>query len=179
MTSYLLLIWLAGIVDRIRGDDYDLFLNRISDKITYGWIISALFEHSFDYFTIYIIISFTVGISIGWGPAIGSALRGNKPSDELKKPIWWMKGIILKNSLLALAVRGAISGILFIPAAIFDYKLFFAIPIYIISFIIPVYFAKLLMKVFKKDVAWAWTQQEYFRGWLSAGLIAIVTTYTV
>lgn len=84
----ILLIILAGLADRLRGDAFHLG-HRVIDKLIYGWIIAALFLHPFDYLTPAIAIAFALGSSPGWGGSIQAFLD---PQDSIAiedSPMWW------------------------------------------------------------------------------------------
>lgn len=179
----LLLIWLCGVVDRVRGDDYDLaFNNRITDKLTYGWLISALLGHPFDWLTIGIVAGFLPGISIGWGCAIGSAVRGITPEQDQAAAInprpypWWMVGWQRQHAYLALFVRGFITGLPLLPLVYWDWRVIAVALVYMLTFPLAIALAVGVAKIVKRraDYSWIWGQQELIRGWLSGCLIALL-----
>lgn len=170
----ILIIWLMGVVDRIRGDDYDLaFDSRITDKVTYGFLVAALTGHVqygapyYDFLTPFIIIAFFFGISFGWGNAIGSAIRGIKPKDDPGKKPWWT----IKNSAyLSLMIRGLLTGATLAPLFYFEWRLVFVSLAYMIAFPLAVLIAKLVTRD-KEKYHVIWERQEMYRGWIAGTLI--------
>lgn len=93
-----------GGLDRLRGDAFDLLDRRVWDRLAYGWLVAALFGHSWDVQTPAVIAAMYAGMAPGWGGAIGPALRGQRPhSDELEP---WQIGPLATNVWLALTARG-------------------------------------------------------------------------
>ena len=155
----LFLIFLAGVLDRIRGTEFHILGFRAIDKLVYGWIIGLLMGVT-GWPLVPFAALFAIGVSIGFGEPIGMALEG-KPLDPSNRE-WWQ---IVDNAWLALAFRGALTGL---PLTL----LIWWIPaVWIIATAFSVAFplAVLIAKYLPFD---KWETQEYMRGWIGAGLIA-------
>lgn len=158
-----LLIFLSGVLDRIRGDKFHLFGNRIFDKIAYGWVISALIGHPFDFFTLGFIALFGVGMSPGWGGPMGCFLNDRKMVGDGE---WWQKGILATNVHLALWFRGLMWGACILPLMYYEYKVVYVALSIIFAFPLSLYLCK---QLFPFDPYKAWKMAEAVRGWMIAG----------
>lgn len=159
-------VLLCGFLDRIRGDQFDLF-GKLVEKLTYGWLIATLLGYPAEVFTIYISIAFTVGISPGWGGPIGDAL--NKRHSEADRTVFekYEASILRKNVYVSLAARGILTGILLIPLSIYTVSLAF-----MVAFPLAVFIASKLPQN-------KWEYQEYFRGWIAGVLIYLERVFNV
>lgn len=166
LLQQLVLVIALGGADRIRGDHYDFLFNRTSDRILYGWLMAALFGHPWDALTAPIVLAMSIGMAPGWGNAIGPALAGIAPDPARAE--WWQRGILLRNAWLALAARGVIWGLPFVPLVWLDPRLVLAIPAYAAAMPLAVWIANRR----EADGIGDWERQERLRGWLAGGLIA-------
>lgn len=149
-----LLVILCGLLDRVRGDKFDL-IGKGFEKIVYGWVIAHILGHSQDWWTVYIIISFAAGMSTGWGQPIGEALN---PGTR-KRYHWYEVGILKDDPWLSLMARGFIAGSLLLP---FFPQVSGAC---MVAFPMAVYIAKLTKSTYAAE------HQEYYRGWIIGGLL--------
>ncbi len=163
----ILLIFLSGVLDRIRGSGYNILQSRIVNKLTYGWVIAGLLGHIGDVLTFPIASLFAVGISIGLSEPIGAGLDGRTP--DAAHIEWYMVGPFAHDAWLSLLLRGAMTGVpllLTLPwlpqawcvavAYTVAFPLAVLIARYVPSFTMPVPFPE------------RWACQEYFRGWIAA-----------
>lgn len=160
----LLLIFLSGLLDRVRGDHFNFFSDwsRGPDMFAYGWVIAALMGHPMDWFTLPIIAALMLGMSPGWGEPVGAGLFGREMAQSNLE--WWQVGP-LKNSVpLALIARGAMWGapcLLLLPwlpnawTPLLAYSIAFPVSIYLMR---------------DTPVSWEWA--ERVRGWMAAVIIA-------
>jgi len=159
-----------GFVDRVRGDQFELLGSAAFEKILYGYLISLLFGHFFSPLVIGIVLAHYIGESPGWGNVLGPALQGVKPRESDGEGLFgkvWQKGYLLEHVWVALAFRGFIWGILFIPLSFADIRLL-AVPI---AYTIAMPFAVYLTNKQQAPAIGNWEHQEYFRGWLVGPLI--------
>lgn len=159
MITYMAFL-LMGILDRLRGDEKDIF-GRWFDKLAYAYVTAILLGHYFDTLTAPIIVGLFIGMSISWGKPIGDILN---PPNTLVKYHYWQVGIF-KKPYYALAFRGFLWGALLIPLTYFDIKLLVVSFAYAFAMPLALYLVRNM-----KDKNKAWEMQEILRGYI-AGLI--------
>jgi len=166
-----LLIVLSGLLDRIRGDAFH-FYGRVVDKLLYGWVIAALFQHPFDLFTPAIMLAFVLGSSPGWGDTMGAIMedRDLKP-ETVARDHFWQVGVLRTNKWAAAVVRGALWGLPIALLGWFDPVLYWAVPIYTVAYLVSLVLASYI----KKD---SWSQAEVIRGLIAGSLVWVVVLLT-
>ena len=174
--SYLLIL-LMGFFDRLRGDAFHL-IHRTVEKLTYGWIVAALAGYPLDFFTVGIAGLWAVGMSFGWGEPLGAFLERREMS--IVRLEWWQRGILEKDTLLAIVARGALWGLCITPLAFFDLDLLVIAVAITIAFTLSVFIARFFIVL--NNRSWyqlkgsSWEATEYLRGWI-AGLIIYGVNY--
>ncbi len=182
----ILLIFLSGLCDRLRGAGFDFGL-RIIDQLTYGWVIAALIGHPLDPLTPAIAIAFALGSAPGWGDSSGSILhRRELKQEELNS---WQIGILRKNKWLSAIARGMIWGLPVALLGFFDVKLVYALVVMPVAYIGGAYLGGFfpgkeyqnmkpedmsLMDKIKKIISGQWPWMETIRGWLAGSLFYLV-----
>lgn len=162
-----LLIFLCGVIDRIRGDQFHLLNRRIFDKAAYGWVVAALLGHPFDVFTVWFVLLFGLGMSFGWGGPMGCYLNDRKMEGDGER---WQVGFLKNNVHAALWFRGLLWGICVLPLAYFDTVVYNVSLAITLAFPLSLYIVKPLFEN-KYD---AWKAGEYARGWL-VGLFTFIS----
>ena len=158
-----LLVTLSGLMDRVRGDSFHFF-NRAVDKLVYGWVVAALFQHPLDMLTPAIMLAFLLGSSPGWGDSMGAILEKRELNPELvARGHFWQVGFLKRNKWAAAVARGALWGAPVAALGYFDPALYYAVPVYIVAYVGSLAFT---MKFLKGD----WEHAESVRG-LIAGLL--------
>lgn len=159
-----LLVVLSGLMDRVRGDSFHFF-NRAADKLVYGWVIAALFQHPFDWLTPAIMVAFLLGSSPGWGDSMGAILQKRELNPELvARDHFWQVGLLKRNKWAAAVVRGALWGAPVAALGYFDPMLYYAIPVYIAAYVGSLVIAMLFLKG-------NWGHAEWLRGLIAGVLI--------
>lgn len=172
MTTIPLLIFMAGLCDRMRGAGFDFGL-RIIDQLVYGWVIAAVLGHPFDPLTPAIAAAFALGSAPGWGGTSAAIMhrRDLNRADLLS----WQVGILARNKWLSATARGVIWGL---PVALlgwFDPRLIAAVVVMPAAYIGAAWLAGFFPakgENAKTGSPWAW--MESMRGWLAAGLFAVL-----
>lgn len=167
LVAQLIAVYLMGLCDRLRGDDRDLFGKRIFDKFFYGAAASCMLGHAFDWASLAIIAGMVVGMSIGWGNAIGPALRGQTPN--VLRFEWWQRGVLARNAWAALAARGALWGLCVAPAAMLEPRALLALPAYTLAMPLAVW----LTNRRQSPCIGNWEDQERYRGWIAGAVMFI------
>ena len=162
-----LLIVLAGLLDRVRGDGFHFF-RRVVDKLLYGWIIAAIFQHPFDWLTPAIAVAFAFGASPGWGDSMGAILEKREIYADYDRNHFWQHGILRRNKWAAAVVRGALWGVPVALLGYFDPLLVWAIPVYTIAFVGSLVLAARLDSK-------QWEHAETIRGIMAGALIWLAT----
>jgi hypothetical protein len=170
------LIFLAGVLDRIRGTEFDILQNRLFDKLTYGWVIAGLLGHIGDVLTLPIAALFALGISIALSEPISAGLEGRAPDQN--KLEWYMVGPLAHSAWLSLLLRGALTGVLLLLILPWLPQAWYVAVAYTVAFPLAVLVARILPErvidtLFSKD---RWACQEYCRGWIGAALIVLGTS---
>jgi hypothetical protein len=163
----LFLIFLSGVLDRIRGSGYNIMDQRIVNKLTYGWVIAGLLGHIGDALTFPIAALFSVGISIALSEPIGAALDGRAPNQN--KLEWYMVGPFARYAWPALILRGAMTGAPLLMLWHWLPSVWIIIPAYAAAFPMAVLTAR-YMPAFMIPAVFPerWACQEYMRGWIGA-----------
>lgn len=172
MTDLPILIFLAGLCDRLRGAGFDFGL-RIIDQLTYGWVIAAVLGHSFDPLTPAIAAAFALGSAPGWGDT-SSAIMQRRDLDPIELNRWQV-GFLAKNKWASAAARGAIWGLPVALLGFFEPRLIVAVLVMPVAYIGAAWLAGFLPG--KSANAWTgspWAWMESMRGWMAAGLFAFV-----
>lgn len=166
-----LLIVLAGLMDRVRGDQFHFF-RRVVDKLVYGWVIAALFGHPLDWLTPAIAVAFALGASPGWGDSMGAILEGRDIKPGYDRGHFWQFGPLRRRKWPAAVVRGALWGLPVALLAYYDPLLIWAVPIMTIA-----YTASLAISA--RWLGRSWEHAETLRGWIAGALTwAIVYGFT-
>lgn len=168
-----LLIFLAGLCDRLRGAGFDFGL-RIIDQLTYGWVIAAVLGYPFDPLTPAIAAAFALGSAPGWGDTSAAILhRRELKLEELNR---WQIGILAKNKWISATARGMIWGL---PVALlgwFDQRLIAAVVVMPTAYIGAAWLAGFLPAKHENASTgspWAW--MESMRGWIAGILFALLS----
>lgn len=167
----LLLIYLAGLCDRLRGAGFDFGL-RIIDQLTYGWVIAAILGHPVDLLTPAIAAAFALGSAPGWGDT-SSAIMQRRELNPLELNRWQI-GILEKNKWASAAARGVIWGLPVALLGFFDPVLIAALAAMPIAYIGAAYLAGFFPG--KNDGAFTgspWGWMESMRGWLAGALFTL------
>lgn len=171
----LALSWLAGIMDRLRGDNLD-FGSALMEKLVYGGIV-ALTMGGVGFllgqnvpgpvFFVCIVIGFAAGMSTGWGEPLG-ALLDRRPQNpfELER---WQIGILKKNALLAMIVRGAMTGFWVLPLMYIDPRAGLISLAMMIAMPVAILIARDAAGETEKE---KWEMQEFLRGFLFIFLLS-------
>lgn len=161
-----LLIFLAGLLDRVRGDHFNFFGNwsRGPDMAAYAWVIAALMGHPQDWFTIAIIAALMLGMAPGWGEPMGATLF-RRPIHQANLE-WWQVGPLKRNHFLALTARGALWGVPALALLPWLPSAWMPLVAYAIAFPASIY----LMRTLPIDAKWEWAERT--RGWMAALIIA-------
>lgn len=168
----LLLIYFAGLCDRLRGAGFDFGL-RIIDQLTYGWVIAAVLGHPFDSLTPAIAAAFALGSAPGWGDT-SSAIMQRRELDKVELNSWQV-GILATNKWLSAAARGVIWGLPVALLGYFDPRLISAIVVMPAAYIGAAWLAGLLPAKSTGAITgspWAW--MESMRGWMAGGLFVLI-----
>ena len=173
MTILPLLIFLAGLCDRLRGAGFD-FGTRLTDQITYGWVIAAVLGHPFDPLTPAIAATFALGSAPGWGDT-SSAIMQRRDLDPLELNRWQV-GILAKNKWLSATARGVIWGLPVSLLGWFDPRLIAAVVVMPAAYIGAAWLAGFFpakAENARTGSPWAW--MESMRGWMAASLFALLS----
>lgn len=164
-----ILVFLAGLLDRVRGDKWHIFNVRVFDKIAYSWVIAALcgFGFELNWFLAAFIALYATGMSFGWGTVLGSFI-GNTPMQKHDLE-WWQVGQMKTNTELALAGRGVLWALPVLPLALFDDRVIPAMLAIIIAFPMSLNLSVIVFN--KEDDVWA--KNELVRGWMNGVLVWI------
>lgn len=159
-----LLIAMSGMMDRVRGDALHLFDQRALDKLLYGWVIAAMFQHPFDWLTPAIAGAFLLGASPGWGDSMGAILekRELRP-DMVARNHFWQIGILKRNKWAAAVARGALWGAPIALLGVFDPTLLMAVPVYTAAYV-----GSLLVSM--RFLNGSWGHAETVRGLIAGAL---------
>lgn len=170
MTTLPLLIFLAGLCDRLRGAGFD-FGTRLIDQLTYGWVIAAVLGHPFDPLTPAIAAAWALGSAPGWGDT-SSAIMQRRELDRLELNSWQV-GMLATNKWASAFARGLIWGL---PVALlgwFDPRLINAVLVVPIAYIGAAWLAGFLPdKKANAPTGSPWGWMEALRGWLAAAMFA-------
>lgn len=168
-----LLITLAGVMDRIRGDSFHIG-SRVVDKLLYGWVLAALFAHPWDWLTPLIAAGFAAGSSPGWGDSWGAILEKRDIPETYTREHWWQVGVLRTNKWLAGITRGLLWGAPVSILGVFDPVLYWAAPIYVVAYVGGAWVTS------NKPFNGNWEHGEINRGLLAGLLVYAVTwMYTV
>ena len=160
----LLLIFLSGLMDRVRGDHFNFFRDwsRGPDMAAYGWVIAALMGHPQDWFTLPIIAALMLGMASGWGEPMGAGLFRRKMfQDRLE---WWQIGPLKDNVFLALTARGVMWGLPCLLLLPWLPNAWLPLAAYTVAFPASIYLVRLLSPI----AAWA---SDRISGWLAAPVV--------
>ena len=146
-----LLVVLSGLIDRICGSN----LSPIPKPwiyYVYGWLISALLGHPFDWHTIFIATLFGYGCSYGWrvpGKSCNCVVDtpGKRFAFHVVTPWLWTMYLW--------------------PFAYFEPKIIYVVLGYAIAHPIAAYIG------IYRDVQ-IWLYQEHIRAWIATSIIVIV-----
>ena len=155
----------AGVMDRLRGDHKD-FVNKTVETLIYGALVAICFGVQNELLILAFAGLWLAGAAPGWGEPISAALE-DRPmnSTDLER---WQLGILKRNTLMALMLRGFIWGF---PAALLGYvdpRLFGAVAM---TLVFPA--AIYLSKVIRFRIH-PWEVQEYLRGWIMASVAIVI-----
>ena len=165
-----LLIVLAGLLDRVRGDGFT-FLGRAVEKLIYGWILAALFGFPFSWLTILIAVGFAFGSSPGWGDTMGAILQKRDLDPKLvARNHFWQIGKLKTNKWAAAFARGFLWGLPVGLLGFFSPILFWAPFVYMLSYVGSLIFVSKFLKGY-------WGHAETVRGLMTGLLIYFVVNY--
>lgn len=162
-----LLIFLSGLLDRVRGDRFHFLGLRAVDKLAYGWVVAAILGHPLDVVTLAFVLAFGIGMSFGWGCPMGAFLGDKKMQPHDLE--WWQVGILKTNVDAAVWARGLLWAAPILPVAHFlDESVLCAAIASAIAFPLALYIVRPL------KLKEAWEVSEYVRGWLVGGTTAFL-----
>lgn len=167
ISTIIIVILSAAIMDRVRGDSFNI-INRAFEKIIYGWIIATALNHPFDWMTPLIAIGFMLGVSTGWGSVVGRLVHPESWDNSYET---WQIGPLRDNLYLAATLRGAFFCTPFSLLAWYDPQLLWAIPAFAIAFPLSIYLSILIVSDGRENHGnKRWELSEYLRGGIGAGL---------
>lgn len=162
-----IVILCSGIIDRLRGDDFNIY-SRTVEKAIYGYLVAVSLGHYGDWMTPLIVLGFGLGVSMGWGSVIGRLVDPNMWNNTYEK---WQIGPLRDNLWLAATVRGALFATPFSPLAWYDPHLLWAVPAFAIAFPLSIYCS--IIAIDEEYLGFGdmrWRMSEYLRGWVGVSL---------
>lgn len=174
-----LLILLSGVMDRVRGSGVVHFgIGKATDQLLYGWLFAAILGYPFSLETIFLTLSFVLGVSFGWANPTGGALRKDWSSmnpDNFEgargnQYEWWQIGIMRTNPYIALIFRGLLWGL---PIAVMGYiigvnEALLALPAFMIAMPLAVFIAAYTPHWYGENT---WEAQEFYRGLMASAFV--------
>ena len=155
-----------SMFDRQRGNPTRGYPKALA-LMTIGMVAALLMQLGSTTGAIFVAMAVAIGYSIGWGQPLGAALRGT-PSDDYE---WWQFCQPLRSyPYLALAVRGAIVGVLVALGGDFSAALVIGVACAIAFPLAPAITVYGLRQVYDRG----WATQEYIRGGLFGLLIVLL-----
>lgn len=175
MTALLVLVAVLGVallswLDRQRGTPKESeVIPKLPALLGMGYLCAAYTGHYADWQAAAITAAFAVVHNISFGEPMGHALsgQGGLAADDGAVYETWQVGVLKTNPWLALAVRGAMSGLAGV-AALDSYAAAALAVAWGIAF--PAAPALARFVLYTKDVGARWAANEYIRGAL-AGLV--------
>lgn len=162
----LLMIPLAGWVDRIRGGWQPLSrVPSIVGTLAYGWILAHLLGHGWDVLTLPFLVLFRIGESFGWGTPLANALGEQRTTFES-----WQVGPLRKNPWLSLVVRGAMWGGPVALLGVIDPAIYVMLPAFVIA--MPLAPALIVRYNRGRPSGHLWGAMEVTRGVIASGIVA-------